>query len=67
MLGNGRLEGQCFDGWTAFSSYGSSFSKLKITGKKRLCHIRGKMRKKQWVAAGDIILIGLRPFQVVDQ
>jgi hypothetical protein len=31
MLGNGRLEAQCFD------------------GKKRLCHIRGKMRKKVWV------------------
>ena len=33
MLGNGRLEAQCFD------------------GVKRLAHIRGKMRKKQWVRA----------------
>ena len=32
-------------------------------GEKRLCHIRGKMRKKVWVAAGDIILVGLRDFQ----
>ena len=40
MLGNGRLEGHCFDGVT------------------RLCHIRGKMRKKVWVNQGDIILIG---------
>jgi len=32
-------------------------------GKTRLCHIRGKMRKKVWVNAGDIILIGLRDFQ----
>jgi translation initiation factor 1A len=32
MLGNGRLEGHCFDGQT------------------RLCHIRGKMRKKVWVS-----------------
>jgi len=32
-------------------------------GKKRLCHIRGKMRKKVWVSAGDIILVGLRDFQ----
>lgn len=31
MLGNGRVEVQCFD------------------GTKRLCHIRGKMRKKVWV------------------
>lgn len=45
MLGNGRLEGQCFD------------------GKSRLCHIRGKMRKKMWVNQGDIILVGLRDFQ----
>mmetsp|Transcript_16995 Transcript_16995/g.29255 ORF Transcript_16995/g.29255 Transcript_16995/m.29255 type:complete len:98 (+) Transcript_16995:333-626(+) len=45
MLGNGRLEAQCFD------------------GNKRLCHIRGKMRKKVWVAAGDIVLVGLRDYQ----
>ena len=32
-------------------------------GQKRLCHIRGKMRKKVWVNAGDIILVGLRDFQ----
>ena len=45
MLGNGRLEAQCFD------------------GKTRLCHIRGKMRKKMWVNQGDIVLLGLRAFQ----
>merc|ERR1719230_2420973 len=45
MLGNGRLEAQCFD------------------GTKRLCHIRGKMRKKVWVAQGDIVLVSLRDFQ----
>jgi translation initiation factor 1A len=32
-------------------------------GTKRLCHIRGKMRKRVWVNASDIILIGLRDFQ----
>mmetsp|Transcript_9710 Transcript_9710/g.11654 ORF Transcript_9710/g.11654 Transcript_9710/m.11654 type:complete len:203 (-) Transcript_9710:63-671(-) len=32
-------------------------------GTKRLCHIRGKMRKKVWVACGDIILVGLRDYQ----
>lgn len=32
-------------------------------GTTRLCHIRGKMRKKVWVSAGDIILLGLRDFQ----
>ena len=31
MLGNGRLEGMCFDGI------------------KRLCHVRGKLRKRQWI------------------
>ncbi len=45
ILGNGRLEAQCFD------------------GTKRLCHIRGKMRKKVWVGQGDIVLISLRDFQ----
>lgn len=34
-----------------------------IDGTKRLCHIRGKMRKKVWVAQGDIILVGLREYQ----
>ena len=34
-----------------------------IDGTKRLCHIRGKMRKKVWVNAGDIVLVGLRDFQ----
>ena len=32
-------------------------------GKKRQCHIRGKMRKKVWVNKGDIILLGLRDYQ----
>jgi len=45
LLGNGRLEAQCFDGI------------------KRLCHIRGKLRKKVWINQGDIILIGLRDYQ----
>ena len=34
-----------------------------IDGVKRLCHIRGKMRKKVWVNAGDVVLLGLREFQ----
>ena len=34
-----------------------------IEGVKRLCHIRGKMRKKVWVNTGDIVLLGLRDFQ----
>uniref|UniRef100_A0A0K0DSK5 Eukaryotic translation initiation factor 4C n=1 Tax=Strongyloides stercoralis TaxID=6248 RepID=A0A0K0DSK5_STRER len=32
-------------------------------GKERLCHIRGKMRKKVWINTGDIILVGLREYQ----
>lgn len=32
-------------------------------GVKRLCHIRGKMRKRVWINVGDIVLIGLRDFQ----
>ncbi|XP_010488695.1 PREDICTED: eukaryotic translation initiation factor 1A-like [Camelina sativa] len=34
-----------------------------IDGTKRLCHIRGKMHKKVWIAAGDIVLVGLRDYQ----
>ncbi|PXF49390.1 Eukaryotic translation initiation factor 1A [Gracilariopsis chorda] len=32
-------------------------------GTTRLCHIRGKLRKKVWVNAQDIVLIGLRDYQ----
>lgn len=32
-------------------------------GIKRLCHIRGKLRKKVWINTGDIILLGLRDYQ----
>uniref|UniRef100_A0A915JP31 Eukaryotic translation initiation factor 4C n=1 Tax=Romanomermis culicivorax TaxID=13658 RepID=A0A915JP31_ROMCU len=32
-------------------------------GVVRLCHIRGKLRKKTWINAGDIILVGLRDYQ----
>lgn len=36
---------------------------LCFDGIKRLCHIRGKLRKKVWINAGDIILLGLRDYQ----
>jgi translation initiation factor 1A len=36
---------------------------LCFDGTRRLCHIRGKMRKKVWINAGDIVLIGLRDYQ----
>lgn len=32
-------------------------------GVARLGHIRGKMRKKVWVSAGDIVLVGKRDYQ----
>merc|ERR1719262_70786 len=32
-------------------------------GTKRLCHIRGKLRKRQWINTSDIILVGLREYQ----
>ena len=31
-------------------------------GKKRVCTIRGKMRNRVWMNAGDIILVSLREF-----
>lgn len=33
-------------------------------GVKRLCHIRGKLRKKVWINQSDKILVGLRDYQV---
>jgi len=32
-------------------------------GVQRLCHIRGKLRKKVWINQSDIILVGLRDYQ----
>src|SRR5512144_3029003 len=32
-------------------------------GVKRLCHIRGKLRKNVCINQGDIILVGLRDYQ----
>ncbi len=32
-------------------------------GATRLAHIRGSMRKKMWIKAGDIILLSLRDYQ----
>jgi translation initiation factor 1A len=34
-----------------------------MDGVKRQCIIRGNMRKKVWIANGDIILVGLRDYQ----
>lgn len=32
-------------------------------GENRLCHIRGKLRRRVWINTGDIILVGLRDYQ----
>ena len=34
-----------------------------MDGKKRLCHVCGKMRKRVWVMVGDVVLVSLRDFQ----
>ena len=31
--------------------------------KSRLCHIRGKLRKRVWIREGSVILIALREFE----
>lgn len=36
---------------------------MAMDGKKRLCIIRGKMRKHVWIHPGDTILVSLREFQ----
>lgn len=32
-------------------------------GVERLCHVRGKMRRRVWVVLGDYVLVGLRDYQ----
>ncbi|KAJ3111365.1 Translation initiation factor 1A [Nowakowskiella sp. JEL0407] len=32
-------------------------------GSKKLAHIRGAFRKKVWITAGDLVLLGLREFE----
>lgn len=32
-------------------------------GTVRLCHIRGKFKKRVWINQGDIVLLGLREYQ----
>ena len=34
-------------------------------GYERICHIRGSMRKKVWIATGDIVLISIRDMETV--
>jgi translation initiation factor 1A len=31
--------------------------------KQRICHIRGKLRSKQWMTVGDIVIISVRDFE----
>lgn len=32
-------------------------------GKERLCHIRGKLKKRIWIREGSVVLLGLREFE----
>lgn len=32
-------------------------------GKERLCHVRGKFRRRVWINRDDIILVGKREYQ----
>lgn len=34
-----------------------------VDGVKRVAHVRGKMRKRVWIANGDVILVSLREFE----
>lgn len=36
---------------------------LCYDGITRMAHIRGKMRKRQWITVGDVLLIGQRDYQ----
>jgi translation initiation factor 1A len=39
------------------------FECLCFDGETRICHIRGKMRKRVWIKVDDIVLVTLREFQ----
>lgn len=49
VLGNGRFDVECYD------------KPDKIIN--RVCNIRGKMRRREWVSSGDVVLVSLRDFQ----
>ena len=65
MLGNGRCECYCFDGVTRLGHirYVSQRTDLHERLSMMLFH-RGKMRKKVWVSAGDIVLVEAPQSQV---
>jgi translation initiation factor 1A len=44
--------------------YGDSRLEIQCTDMvKRIGHIRGKMRKKVWIASGDVVLVALREYE----
>ncbi len=49
-LGNGRFSVKCF---------GDEGEEDKVI----ICTIRGSMRKREWIATGDIVLVSLRDYQ----
>ena len=38
-------------------------SVICVDGTEKLAHIRGSMRKKQWIKVGDIVLVSLREYE----
>jgi len=48
-LGNGRFEIKCYTD--------------NVTTNNITCCIRGKMRKREWISSGDLVLVSLRDFQ----
>lgn len=55
---------ECQEYAKVISIQGGCFMKcICEDSKTRLCHIRGKMRKRVWVTTGDIVIISLRDFQ----
>ncbi len=50
ILGDMRVEAECLN-------------EEDVLYKKRVCKIRGAMKRREWVNKGDIILIGLRDYQ----
>lgn len=42
---------------------GSRFDVACFDSVNRLAHVRGNMRKSQWIVLGDLVLVSLRDYQ----
>jgi translation initiation factor 1A len=54
VLGAGNFTVKCYE----------KNSKGEFTTTEKLCHVRGKLRKKVWINLNDLVLLSLREFDI---